>query len=85
MVTCCEWQKYRSTGSKPAVFQLQAWIDGFLSGYNFVSEAPDFIKPKAESVAYYAWIDDYCIQHPLDLVEDAAAVLKNELAARARR
>jgi hypothetical protein len=60
---------------------LQAWIDGFLLGSG---EEIDFIAPKATEVAYYAWIGNYCSQHPLDLVEDAAAVLKNELAARAR-
>jgi hypothetical protein len=60
---------------------LQAWFDGFLSGSG---EEIDFIAPKATEVAYYAWIDNYCRQNPLDLVEDATAALKNELAARAR-
>jgi hypothetical protein len=44
---------------------LQAWIDGFLSG---LAEEIDFIAPKATEVAYYAWIDNYCRQNPLDLV-----------------
>ena len=42
------------------------------------------LSPKATEIAYYAWIDNYCSQHPLDSVEDAAAVLKNELTARTR-
>ena len=83
MVTCAEWQQYRSTGNKASVFQLQAWIDGFFSGYNTASEGIDFIAPKPESVAYYAWIDNYCIQNPLNKVMQAAMALKDELAARA--
>jgi len=85
MVTCAEWQQYRSTGNKGAVVQLQAWIDGFFSGYNTASEDIDFIAPKPETVAYYAWIDNYCGQNPLNKVMQAAVALKNELTARARR
>lgn len=84
MVTCAEWQRYRSTGNKPASIQLEAWIDGFLSGYNMESEI-DFIAPKPESIAYYAWIDNYCSQNPLNKVTQATILLKNELVARSRR
>jgi hypothetical protein len=83
-VTCAEWQQYRTTGNKPATFQLQAWIDGFLSGYNAASNDTDFIAPKPESVAYYAWIDNYCSKNPLDEVMQAVFALKNELTSRAR-
>jgi hypothetical protein len=66
MLTCGEWQKYRTTGDKPATSQLEAWIDGFLSGYNMGnSESVDIIAPKPQSVAYYAWIDNYCAKNPL--------------------
>ena len=81
MVTCAEWQKYRATGDKPATLQLQAWLDGFLSGFNMGSDI-DFISPKPTSVAYYAWIDNYCAQNPLNHVATAAVALKNELTAR---
>ena len=74
-LTCGEWQWHRSIGNKGATLQLQAWIDGFLSGSD---EEIDFIAPKATEVASYTWIDNYCSQHPIDLVEDAAAVLKNK-------
>ncbi|QHP70021.1 hypothetical protein EI171_23630 [Bradyrhizobium sp. LCT2] len=84
MVTCAEWQQYRSTGNNAATLQVQAWIDGFLSGYNSASSAKDFISPKPESVAYYAWIDNYCIANPLNRVAEAAVGLKAELSARAR-
>jgi hypothetical protein len=85
MVTCGEWQKYRTTGNKSATSQLEAWIDGFLSGYNMSeSESDDILAPRPQSVAYYAWIDNYCAQNPLNPVASAAILLKNDLVARAR-
>ena len=81
-LTCGEWQRRRSTGNTGDTLQLQVWIGGFLSGSD---EVIDVIASKATEVTYYAWVDNYCSQHPLDLVEDAAAVLRNELAAGARR
>jgi opacity protein-like surface antigen len=77
MVTCAEWQQHRSTGNKVANVQLQAWIDGFLTGYNVASEDVDFIA--------YAWVDNYCSQYPLDKVMQAVLKLKDDLTARARR
>ncbi len=84
MVTCAEWQQYRSTNNRPATLQLEAWVDGFLSGYNMASEGRDVIAPKPESVAYYAWIDNYCQRNPLEKVVKAVFELKNELTSRAR-
>jgi hypothetical protein len=80
MVTCAEWHQYRSTRNKPASLQLQAWIDGFLSGYNTASESKDFIAPRPESIAYYDWIDSYCDLNPLNRVMQAVMALKAELA-----
>ena len=33
-----------------AAQQLQAWIDGFLSGYNTASEGKDFIAPSLKAL-----------------------------------
>jgi hypothetical protein len=85
MVTCAEWQQHRSTGNRAANGQLQAWVDGFLTGFNMAVENADLLAPKPESVAYYTWIDNYCSQNPLDKVVQAAIALKNELTARSRR
>jgi hypothetical protein len=83
METCAVWQKSRS-GNRVAELQLQAWIDGFFSGYNAASEGTDFLMPRPETVAYYAWIDKHCGQNPLNKVMQAAVALKDELTARAR-
>jgi hypothetical protein len=84
MVTCAEWQKYRTSGNKAYELQLESWIDGYLSGYNAASEGVDFIAPRPQSVAYYAWIDNYCVQNPLNPLLQATWALKDELTTRAR-
>jgi hypothetical protein len=86
-VTCGEWQQQRSSGNKIKLFQLEAWVDGFLSAYNVASDGTDFIATKQDDpgIAYYAWIDNYCRQNPLNMVAEAAVALKNELIARALR
>jgi hypothetical protein len=85
-ISCGEWQQHRVSGYKSNSYQAQAWIDGFLSGLNMTADSgPDFLVPKPDPVAYYAWIDNYCREKPLDPLAQAALALKKELAARARR
>jgi hypothetical protein len=82
-ITCGEWQQYRSSGNKPASYQAQAWIDGYLSGSNASGDGPDFLAPKPTSIAYYVWIDNYCAQNPLNPLLQAVFKLEKELASRA--
>lgn len=44
----------------------------------------DFIAPKPQSVAYYAWMDNYCAKNPVNLIAQGAMSLKNELIARVK-
>lgn len=84
LVSCGEWQQYRSRNDKTAVLQLEAWLAGFLSGYNVASDDHDYLAPKPQSVAYSAWLDNYCARNPLNPVAQAAFALKEELLSRAR-
>lgn len=84
-ISCGEWQQHRSSGYKANSYQAQAWVDGFLSGINTAGDGPDFLAPKPDAVAFYAWIDNYCREKPLDALIQAAFALKKELASRARR
>ena len=84
MVSCGQWQQTRTNGDKGTEFQLQAWIDGYLSGYNVATTGADFLASKPASVALYIWIDNYCRDKPLDVLVQAAGALKNELLSRAR-
>jgi hypothetical protein len=83
MITCGEWQQYRSSGNKPGSYQAQAWIDGYLSGSNGSGNGPDFIAPEPKNIAYYAWIDNYCAKNPLNPLMMAAFGLQQELLSRA--
>jgi hypothetical protein len=87
LVSCVEWQKYRTTPrDQPSSYQVEAWVDGFLSGWNQAEERePDFLPSKIYSAAFYAWIDNYCGANPLDGVATAAFALRKELLARAKR
>jgi hypothetical protein len=84
MITCGEWQQYRSSGNKPGSYQAQAWIDGYLSGSNASGNGSDFLAPKPSDIAYYAWIDNYCAQNPLNPLVQAVGLLKKELLSRVR-
>ena len=82
MGSCGKWQQYRiarSTGS----LQLEAYVDGFLSGYNAASDSPDFLAGKPDDAALYNWIDNYCRDKPLNLIGEAVVALKEELLSRA--
>ena len=83
MISCAEWLNYRSTGDKPHSYQAQAWVDGFLSGYNVADDEHDnFLEVPNSTVASYAWIDNYCGPKPLDKLMQAAMALKTELQRR---
>jgi hypothetical protein len=82
MITCAEWQNYRQTGNSPMSLQAQSYVDGFLSGFNFASEGPDFILLRTKPIALYAWIDNYCAGKPLDRLATAIIRLKDDLITR---
>jgi hypothetical protein len=81
-ITCGEWLKFRQSDDKPSMFQAQAYVDGFLSGYNMATAEPDFLLPEPKAVAFYAWIDNYCSAKPLDVLVQAIFSLRKELSKR---
>jgi hypothetical protein len=83
-ISCAEWVRYRTIDDKPHSYQAQAWVDGFLSGYNVADDdSVNFLEPSQSTVATYAWIDNYCGPKPLDKLMQAVMALKNELVVRA--
>jgi hypothetical protein len=93
-ISCGEWLQFRSILNAPpgenlkekaTLFQLHAWIDGFLSGTNVANiSGPDFLASKPSGIAMYAWVDNYCRSRPLDHIADAAEALIKELRSRAQ-
>lgn len=91
-ISCGEWLRFRSfedqsghEGDRAKLFQLQAWVDGFVSGVNFARGGnPDILLSQPSFSALYAVVDNYCRTKPLDWVSSAAIALANELQARAK-
>jgi hypothetical protein len=84
-VSCAEWSRFRTTGDKPNSFQVEAWIDGYLSGSNVFDPGADFLQSQPKSIALYAWVDNYCGSRPLDQIVQAASALRRELQSRTPR
>ena len=83
--SCGEWQQSR-TAKGTGSLQLEAYVAGYLSGFNMAFTGPDFIAgtPNDKGVSFHIWIDNYCRDKPLDTLSQAVVALKNELLARAR-
>jgi hypothetical protein len=90
-ISCGEWQQsrtYQQNGNvqfQVNAYQAQAWIDGFLSGYNMASVGPDILASRLGGTASYTWIDNYCRSNPLDRLSIAAWGLLQELQSREQR
>ena len=84
--SCGQWQQSRTAKDRGSL-QLEAYVAGFLSGYNMAFTGPDFIAgtPNDTGVSFHIWIDNYCRSNPLDLLTQALLALKNELLARRAR
>jgi hypothetical protein len=93
VTSCGEWLRLRAFEGHEghfqelaSVYQLEAWIDGFVSGVNVTDEAgPDLLTSKPGGAALYAWIDNYCRSKPLDPVVTSVFALIKELRSRAER
>ena len=91
-VSCAEWLKLRAfdgqsghLGELAQLYQLHAWVDGFISGTNIAKGGqPDILSSKPSFRAMYAVIDNYCRANPLDNVASAASALANELQSRSQ-
>ena len=98
MISCGEWVRLRSFEGREgqhfkelaSLYQVQAWVDGFVSGTNSTSDpadtkGPDLLASRPSSVAMYAWIDNYCRSKPLDPVASGVLSLTRDLRLRAER
>jgi hypothetical protein len=79
---CSSWTKDAKT--ELLHYQHEAWLLGFLSGYNWHSmgnPSGNVIRDE-DSSALVAWVDNYCYAHPLDPIVLAADQLIDELRRR---
>jgi hypothetical protein len=86
-VRCGEWTRLRTLRNDVAsLYQLQAWVDGYVSGVNVArgeDGEPDFLASKPQGSALYAVIDNHCNVNPLDSVAEATLGLVRQLRERA--
>jgi hypothetical protein len=73
--SCGAWSKPRDIDDKSKNTQ---WLLGFLSGINDANSGPDFLS-HTDADGVIAWVDNYCRQHPLDHIVEAASKLATEL------
>jgi hypothetical protein len=93
-VSCAEWVRIRSVENLPqntqelsSGFQLKAWMDGYLSGFNVGKlSGPDFLlDTRPTGPAMSAFVDNYCRANPLGVIVEAAHALLKELQSRSVR
>lgn len=80
--SCGAWTKARNDRSDFVAPQYEMWVLGLVSGMNWRGPPARSEGPDAD--ALFAWVDQYCTAHPLDLVVTAADKLSRELEARTR-
>ena len=60
------------------------WVAGFVSGVSWETDDPDILTGM-DFDGLMAWVHDYCKANPLTKVTTGAAMLVQELRARAQR
>jgi hypothetical protein len=62
-----------ATQSFQNALQDQAWVLGFLSGIGFVAKNGADPLDGVDAEGVWAWIDNYCRAHPIEVLGQAAA------------
>ena len=83
--SCGTWTETRAQKGDDASTRM-AWVGGFITAINSLSagrESPfTNITQGTDAEGLWAWIDNYCAQHPLDPFVFAAQALVGELVSR---
>ena len=81
--SCGAWTEERRSSPLVAMGTV-SWLLGFVSAYNAYVAKDGRVQGDADPDALTAWLDNYCISHPLDDIDTATRVLITELASRKR-
>jgi hypothetical protein len=68
--SCGTWTASRRQ-SEFAAIQPAQWILGFLSGAGYMSSEGVDPLNRVDAQAVWAWVDNYCLAHPLESIEQA--------------
>ena len=68
--------------SAPIAVGLTGWVLGYISAVNEYGPWSADVTQGIDTDGVFGWIDNYCAQHPLHNVDDAAEALMGELGAK---
>lgn len=77
--TCETYTAERATSDSQS---LQFWLLGFLSAASLVGNQDRDILANIDGNAAWAWMDKYCLQHPIDPLYLGASALYRDLLNR---
>jgi len=78
---CAEWTKAKDNRDVVLQNYFTSWATGFVSGIASASKDVNASAMKMrDSYVIDHWIDTYCLQHPKDLVYQAAGEFATKLA-----
>jgi hypothetical protein len=83
-VSCGAWQEARRARNVQAMGQ-ESWVLGYVSATNAFAVATtqnDFLAA-VDAAAIWAWLDNYCRQHPLEKLAEATDALIVDLMRKA--
>jgi hypothetical protein len=81
-LSCGSWSAHRreyrlgdpaTLGAQVHSVEDGAWVLGFLSGIGFVGDNTDDPLDGVDADGVWAWIDNYCRDHPIQHIAKAAA------------
>lgn len=77
--SCGSWTQERRDKSQIS-FTYAQWVLGYVTAFNVhVLEHDAGVSKGIDNQGLIAWIDTYCLSHPIDTVEEAADRLLTEL------
>jgi hypothetical protein len=76
--SCTEWSARRAEGGRPDPPQM--WLAGFMTGLATALRVD--VLAITNAPAMFAWMDEFCAEHPDEVLSTGAGILFNELLGR---
>ena len=79
---CDQWTLARQSGDVNTVWWktlILGWVQGFLTGYNHYGPGTFDVTKGVSADIIMGWVDNYCMQHPLNNIVGAAEALITDL------
>jgi hypothetical protein len=82
--SCGTWTQERRNSVTSGYYEQ--WVAGFLTAVNLTigQQLKIDLLERTDQKGIYAWIDNYCVAHPLNTIVEGADVLGAELITKAK-